>query len=82
MAKKYELKIDQNSKAILDDVEVEAIETTTKTDKETTCLRKIKAEMEEIDNQIVQLKEQKTKLEEEAIKIQTEAEKYSLKIVE
>jgi len=78
MTKVYILKKEQTTKAIRSDIEVDISEEVSTTNTDTTCLRKMDATIEGIDNQIVQLQEDKVKLETEKAKIEIEVDKYSL----
>ena len=77
----YSLKIDQTVKAIKDDVEVESTEEVTTTNKNTTCLRKLKAEMEGIDNQIVELQAKKVLIQAEINKVNLVVKDYTLAVI-
>jgi capsular polysaccharide biosynthesis protein len=78
----YSLKLDQTCKAVKDDVEVESTEEVTTTNKNITCVRKLKAEMEGINNQIAELQTKKVLIQAEVDKVNLVVKDYKLAVVE
>jgi hypothetical protein len=78
----YSILGNQTSKAIKDDVEVESSEQVTTTNKNTTCLRKLKAEMEGINNQIAELQAKKILIQAEVDKVNLVVKDYKLAVIE
>ena len=76
--KTYIIKDDQTEKEQIEDVEIVVSEEKTTTDENTTCLRKIDAEIEGIDSQITSLQEKKSLLQADRIEIEKEANKAEL----